>query len=332
MKDTQGFIDSGDKTAAKNVLITSASHKIPLLLAAKEALRRINPKAQVIAGDIDPSAPTRYIADDFWQMPRIADDILPEFINECHIRGIFIVLPTRNEELEFWSRHRTKLLEQGIYTIISDLHAIKRCYDKLAFANFGRTTGLPIIDAGITPESVGGEPYVVKERFGSGSRGVGLGLTLDAARAHAKTLDMPIYQPLVTGPEISIDGWLNQNGITIGVTLRRRDRVVSGESQVTTTFRNAAWEHEAGHAFAVLGLRGPVMMQAIIVAGDIRIIECNPRLGGTSTVSIAVGLDMLYWSFSEAFGYPDPIIFNRFAGEARQVRLPTDMVLYDPDL
>jgi carbamoyl-phosphate synthase large subunit len=62
-----------------------------------------------------------------------------------------------------------------------------------------------------------------------------------------------------------------------------------------------------------------------------RIIECNPRFGGASTTAIAAGLDVLYWSLGEAFGLGLSPVFKRIAGEVRQIRLPADLVLHDPD-
>lgn len=51
------------------ILISAASGKVPLVRAMKDAARRLSPKAEVICGDMDPGALTKYIADDFWVMP-----------------------------------------------------------------------------------------------------------------------------------------------------------------------------------------------------------------------------------------------------------------------
>lgn len=315
---------------ARNVLVTSASRKAPLLRAMRDALRRMDPDAQVIAGDLDPEAPAQHVSDGFWQMPRIVDDAIREIVEGCGARGIGVILPTRDGELPFWARHRGTLEKSGISVIVSDSDAIEQCTDKLAFARFCMAAGLPAIETGETPESVGKGPYVVKERFGSGSRGIGLDLPLDRAQAHAGNLESPIFQPFVPGPEISVDGWIDRDGVVAGVVLRRRDRVVGGESQVTTTFRDEALEQMARRVLQVLRLRGPVVMQAIVVDGALRIIECNPRFGGASTAGIAAGLDSFHWSLAEAFGSRAEPRFQRIDGEVRLVRLPSDIVIHDP--
>lgn len=320
------------RAPARSVLVTSASRKIPLIRSLKKAASRLSQSARVVAGDVDKMAPAQYEADDFWLMPRLSDQIVSDLIEECRVRDISVVLPTRDGELDFWARHRGVFASAGVEVIISSPGAIARCRDKLAFAHFGVDAGLPIIPAAATPDPFDSGPLVVKERFGAGSRGIGLNLTKHAAVEHARYLDEPVFQPFVPGPEISIDGWADRHGRVAGVVLRRRDRVVSGESQVTTTFQDSDLEEQATRVLTALELQGPVVLQAIVVDGRLQIIECNPRFGGASTASIAVGLDSLYWSLAEALGELNPPIFQRMPGEIRQVRMPMDRLLYDSDL
>jgi carbamoyl-phosphate synthase large subunit len=311
-----------------NTLVTSASRKAPLLRAMKSALSQIGENNQVIAGDIDVMAPAKFEADGFWHMPRLSESVLGELIEGCHSRGISIIFPTRDGELDFWARHRATFLEAGIEIIVSSPEATERCLDKLKFSRFGSDFGFPIIQSAVTPDEFVNMQLVVKERYGAGSRGLGLDMTYQQAIEHAKTLDEPIFQPYVTGPEISIDGWLSNRGQVAGVVLRRRDRVVAGESQVTTTFRDTRLEEQAIEILSAIGLRGPVVLQAIVVDGGLQVIECNPRFGGASTTAIAAGLNSLYWSLAEALDKVESPNFHRVSGEVRQIRLPVDRVIY----
>ena len=322
---------SKPQSRSLSILITSASRKVPLLRALKAAGVRIDPKAKVIAGDLDPLAVARFEADDFWQMPRLHDDTLAELIEGCRFRSITVILPTRDGELGFWALHRETFAQAGISVIVSSPASIERCRDKLAFANFGRDAGFPMIAATTSIQALGCGTLVVKERFGAGSRGLGLNLSREAAIEHARTLDEPIFQPFMPGPEISIDGWTDNNGNVKGVVLRSRDRVISGESQITTTFRDAKLEAQAISVIDALQLRGPMVLQAIHVDGALHIIECNPRFGGASTTSLAVGLDSLYWSLTEALGISEPFLFKRASTEVRQIRLPVDRLIHDTD-
>ncbi|WP_340120094.1 ATP-grasp domain-containing protein [Pelagibius sp. 7325] len=319
--------------AAENILITSAARKAPLVRAMQAAARRVVPGAAVIAGDVDAQAPARYAADGFWHMPPLAESTPEALCEGCLARGIGSVLPTRDGELAFWAEAKPLFAEAGIDVIVSAPDSVARCLDKLAFARIGAERGLPFIPAALEIDALDAGAFVVKERFGAGSRNIGLGLDRAAARAHARALQAPLFQPFVAGVEISIDAWMDRHGAPAGLVLRRRDRVVGGESQITTTFRDAALEAAAHEVFRALQLNGPAVMQAIVLPeGGLRIIECNCRFGGASTASIAAGLELLGWSLAERHAPGTPPLFRRAEGELRQVRLPQDVIIHDPDL
>jgi carbamoyl-phosphate synthase large subunit len=321
----------GSSASLGSILMTSASRKVPLLRALKQAAIRLERSVQVIAGDMDPMAVSQVEADSFWQMAPLGDEVLNELIEECRSRSISFVLPTRDGELDFWARHRETFAQAGIDVIVSPPSAIALCRDKLEFARFGSDAGLPIIPAAISPDPFGESSLVVKERFGAGSVGLGLDLMRDAALEHARGLEDPVFQPFIAGLEISIDGWADKHGQVAGVVLRRRDLVVSGESQVTTTFRDIRLEEQAKQVLTALQLRGPVVLQAIVVDGGLQVIECNPRFGGSSTASIAAGLDSLYWSLAEAVNDAALPTFHRTPHEIRQVRIPVDRIIHGSD-
>ncbi|MEX6504815.1 NAD-dependent epimerase/dehydratase family protein [Jiella sp. M17.18] len=315
------------------VLVSSAARKVPLVRAMQAAARRVDPGARVIAGDVDPHAPSRHVADAFWQMQRLEETTAEALRGECAARGIRAILPTRDGELAFWAQAKAELAKAGIAVLVSEPAAVARCLDKLAFAEWGAAKGLPVIPAASDPDGLGAERLVVKERFGAGSRGLGLDLSPQAARAHAAGLSEPIFQPFVEGREISIDAFLTTSGAVHGLVLRRRDRVVAGESQITTTFRDDRLEAQAAEILGALGLFGPVVMQAMVTGTGLAVIEVNARFGGASTASLSAGLDSLLWSLLQAVE-PDRKLppFARVPGEIRQIRVPQDIVLHDPDL
>ena len=313
------------------VLLSSAGAKVPLLRALQAAARKLHPDCQVVAGDVDPEARSRYVADGFWQMPRLDQAGIDEVIAGLAEQGVRFVLPSRDGELEFWATHRERLAAAGVQAIVPPLASVRRCLDKLEFSRFGSERGLGFIPSGLRPGDVGAGPYVAKERFGAGSRSIGLRLDAQAAVAHAATLADPIFQPYIAGREVSVDAWLDRDHGVKGLVLRHRDRVANGESVVTTTFRDAAIEAFATRCLQALELRGPVVMQLMLDAdGRAHVIECNSRFGGASTASIAAGLDLLYWSLLEADGGDCAALpFVRSERELRQVRLPQDLYVDD---
>lgn len=309
------------------VLVSSASKKIPLVRAMQSAVLKIHPEAKVVAGDISPDALSFYVADEYWVMPCTIDENLDHIILGCCRRGINVVLPTRDSELLFWARHIDRFRASNIVVLVSPVDSIEVCVDKQKFSDFGCNHGLPFIPSSPTLDGVNDCRYVVKERFGSGSRSIGLNLSRSDAAEHGRLLESALYQPYFIGQEISVDAWLSRSHKLKGLVLRRRDYIVNGESQITTTFRHAEIEMQAKEILEALRLSGPVVLQAIVTDDDkIHAIECNARFGGASTAAIAVGLDCLYWSLLEVLGnnienYP----FARLSNDVRQVRVPSDL-------
>jgi len=177
----------------RNVLITSASKKVRWCAPYKMLLTKLHPECKVIAGDIDNNALTRYVSDEFWKMPRIADGEAHALIAACRERNIRTIFPSRDGELLFWQRSESSSLQHGIDVVVSAAEAVCTCLDKLAFAEFGNRQGLPFIPAAEHPDALGNGPFVVKERYGAGSRKIGLNLDRTAALEHARQLEHPIY-------------------------------------------------------------------------------------------------------------------------------------------
>ncbi|MET4073485.1 GNAT family N-acetyltransferase [Hymenobacter sp. UYCo722] len=319
-----------------NILITSLAGKAPLLRAVQAAARRLHYATRVVGADLNPLALARPLADDFWPMPALRDEALPELLASLKQRGIAYLIPTRDGELAFWSRHRATLAEAGVAVLVSPPEAVHRCLDKLEFAAFGQLHGLPVIatarDIDTLTERQLHPPtaFVVKERHGAGSLSLGLNLTAAAALAHARTLQEPVFQPFIHGREISVDGYVDRTGRVHGLMARTRDVVMHGESQVTTTLPDAALLARLLPLVEKLGLYGPFVLQALLTDEDgLHLIECNCRFGGASTLGIAAGVDSFYWFLQEAGGADlQAFPFVPASGMMRQVRTATDKTFH----
>ncbi|WP_206599879.1 NAD-dependent epimerase/dehydratase family protein [Hymenobacter glacialis] len=318
-----------------HVLISSVAAKVPLVRAVRAAAQCLHPDIKIIGGDMNGACLAQHFTDGFWQMPATSDEHLPHIIQYCQEQGIGHIIPTRDGELTFWSRHREALAEAGIAVLVSAPEAVQRCLDKLDFAMFGAAQGLPVIPTARSLDGLPGssEPdstagFVVKEQYGAGSLSLGLNLPEAAALAHANLLQDPIFQPFMTGQEISVDAYVDRRGTVRGLVPRTRDVVVHGESQVTTTLPDPALVARLTPMVEALGLYGPLVLQALLHDnGDLQIIECNCRFGGASTLGIAAGVDSFFWFLQEAAGGDlDEFPFQPAAGPLRQVRAAADVV------
>jgi len=314
---------------ASGVLVTSVSRKVPMLEAVRSAVRKIGRQAQIVGADMQAGSIASHFVDRFWQMPPLAELTVGDLIRYCQQNGIGFIIPSRDDELEFFAAARAELAGAGIEVMISSRDAVTDCRDKLRFSERLLAAGFPAIPTFASLGQLPASRIVVKERYGAGAAGLLINADRKAASAFAATLSNPIFQEWVTGTELSVDVYVDRSGHCKGAVARRRDVVVGGESQVTTTQRHAGAEKVCSAIAETLGIRGHAVLQVMVdAAGELYVIECNARFGGASTLSLAAGLDSFYWFLLEAGGealgqYP----FARAATELRQVRFACDRVV-----
>jgi carbamoyl-phosphate synthase large subunit len=317
----------GPQSYPSNVLITSASAKIPLIESVQKSIRKIGTNGKVFAGDISVNSLAAHFADSFWKMPPLDQLSLESLVRFCRQNDIKAIIPTRDGELEYFAEWKETLASEEIGVMISDKETVVICIDKLKFHQHAEKSGLPSIPTFLRPEDIQADALVVKERFGAGSGSLGIKLSQEEAIQHAKRLKEPIYQPFIEGREISVDMYVDRRGAVRGVVMRTRDEVIDGESRVTTTFYDDDLEKLCRTFVDAFSFYGHIILQVISDAdGNYQIIECNPRFGGASSLSVFVGLDSFYWFLLESrgvdiSGYPFVSNANR---KVKQVRYPED--------
>jgi len=316
------------------VLVTSANRKLPLLRAIAEQLAAGGHSAQVVAGDSNPHCLASFAWPGFWQMPSVdrvsADDVVDAILNE----KVTHLIPTRDADVAFFAAQRDRLEGAGVACMVSGTHSVNRCLDKLDFAQTLIAAGLPAIPTfGEAADAAGASGNVVlKERRGAGSHGLSIDITAEAATLAAASLDDPIFQPFIAGEELSIDAYRSRRGTMLGTVARTRDLVIGGESQVTTTVDAEPYWSLVDEIMRVLDISGHAVIQLIASQNGPQVVECNPRLGGASTLSLAAGLRSLQWFALESSG-EDPALlpFAPHSGQLRLVRTAGDQIS-DPRL
>lgn len=313
-----------------NILVTSLSKKVPLLKAVRDAAEKLNLNSKIYGADSDAAGIGRYFADEFWHMPRLDVLKIEELIAYCKSHKIKALIPTRDEELPYFSNHQKTLSENGIACMISNSQCIERCRNKLLFYQFLSPLEIPAIPTFTDINQLMAKTFVVKECFGAGSRSIGLNLTKSEANKWASNLKSPIFQPFIEGEEFSVDVYIDRQNSPHGAIARSRDLVISGESQITSSVHQPEMEYLCLRAAVHLGIYGHAVFQLIRDAKkNLHMIECNARFGGASTLSIAMGLHSFEWFLleSDAKGKNTLPAFRRSPTEMRQVRYPEDKVI-----
>ncbi|GAB4236505.1 MAG: ATP-grasp domain-containing protein [Acidobacteriota bacterium] len=314
------------------VLVTSIGAKVPLLEAVRDALRRLHPTGRLIGADSDDRVVGRWFVDGFWPMPPL-DELAPSMLAEfCRRHAVGWIVPTRDAELPVLATWAAQQRDQLPPVLAPPREAAELCLDKLRFAEeLGELAAVPawLSPPPELPACFPEDRWVVKERFGAGSRRLTLDVSREEAVRAGHTFEAPIFQPFIRGVEYSADLYISRVGEAWGCVVRRRDLVRDGESQVTTIVRRPGIEELVLEAARRLGLRGCAVFQVLEDRhGGLHLLECNPRFGGASTLSLAAGLDVFYWFFRETTepGFR-PGNFVRGRPGLRLVRYKRDRIL-----
>lgn len=307
-----------------HVLVTSISKKVPLLNAIRQALAAFDEDSKIFGADSNPNNVGKYFVDEFWHMPPLEHLNEEIILDYCKKNNINAIIPTRNEELLFWSKIKNSLFQHNIHVMVSEDSALNHCLNKHLFYDFLAKHRFKTPKTSSNILNIESSKFVVKENTGAGSLNIGLNLDKDEAICHAKKLKHPIFQPFIQGSEFTVDLFIERNGSVKGAVARKRVLVVNGESQITETVLNTPLEDLCKAVAFQLNLRGHVHFQVIIEEDkSISILECNPRFGGASTLSIKAGLDSFHWFFHEVLDEKLPE-FKRSLTEIKLIRHAED--------
>ena len=308
-----------------NVLVTSAGRRTTLVDKFRAATEARG--GRVIAGDVDGLAPALFRAHAAVRLPRVTTegyvDRLLEIVDEHRIGCL---VPTIDTELLVLAENHERFLARGCRAIGSEPRLIAIARDKWLTASELSAKGIRVPRSWL-PEHVAeararGElpnELFVKPRDGSASAHT-YKTALAELDAVLPRVPRAIVQEEVRAPEITIDAFVSFDGTPLHYVPRLRIRTVGGESIQGRTIDDAGplgpWLAKMLGAFADLGARGPLTIQAFLTEGEPTLSEINPRFGGGFPLAYAAGGTYPEW------------ILGMIAGETIEPRLG----VYEKDL
>jgi carbamoyl-phosphate synthase large subunit len=275
-----------------HILITSASRKVALIQSFQQALKR-HGGGKVIAVDSSPLSAALYLTDQSALVPLSTQNkALPEMLSICKKWNVQAIIPTRDEDLLFFSRHRTHFEKIGVQPIVASEETICLCQDKRRFIEFCRQEGFDTPKTFEMSEIKKQSPFplYVKPVHGKGGKGA---FRMDTWRAFSSRPEMTsdsIAQEMIQLPEYTVDLFADLQGKIISVVPRRRIGVFGGESFVSETVKAPELIKEAQRLAQSLHLIGHNTLQCFMKkSGKPLWIEVNPRFGGAAALGFAAG-------------------------------------------
>jgi carbamoyl-phosphate synthase large subunit len=263
------------------------------------SLREVEPDAYVVAIDKAPAhlVAASAAANAFEQVPALTERV--EFTTRLlalfERHEVDTYLPTHDPELILAAGLREAGQIDGIACSAPQCWSGELCWDKLALSRWLVEKGFP------TPVTVPagdiawpGKAWIVKPRKGVGSKGVlkiESALDLDRARGRGDTADA-IAQPLLPGPEVTVDAFLGRNGKAAALC-RERVEVKSGVCTKARLFHDPYIEDLVLELGRKLELRGAFCAQLMFDDGGKSLLtDVNPRPGAGTRLAAAVGFNV----------------------------------------
>jgi len=264
---------------------------------------------RVVAVDRDPLAVGLRLADASQMIPSADDPQFASFVCKLSLhQGVKGVISTIAEEMPSLSSHRELFDDERIATWFPERGVVQACIDKWLFHLEAKAAGLPVPPTNIASAEGVPRPWIVKPRFGRGSRDImWVDTPEDLAWALGK-IPNPLVQSRLSGEEFTVDALVTRDGTLAGAVPRWRIATRGGITTKGETFANDALIRLVENLLRELALRGAANVQGFVSReGAIMFTEVNPRFSGGLALSIAAGADLVGQYVNGLFDLPiDP--------------------------
>ena len=275
-----------------NVLITGVGGNRAVFIW--KALKKTNLPVRVVGCDISPLAMGLYRADASYIVPSAyADDYL-EKLKEIILREkIDIIMIGTNEEFDVLSQHSSDIKDAtGAYVVVPPMEAFEIAKDKWALACFLEKNSFAFPKS-VLPEDTESLksflkevpfPYIVKERFSSGSRGLHISHDRGSMEEAINEVDSPVVQEYLhpDDEEYTVGCFCDMNKKAAGSIVMKR-KLASGMTNQAQALKNQEISDYCKAVSEKIGFVGPLNLQLRLTKHGPVIFEINPRFSSTES-------------------------------------------------
>lgn len=292
-------------------MLCSAGRRVGLLESFRHAGDALGIDLHVIACDLDPTMSAACArADIALQVPR-ADN--PGYADAVHQiaeeHDVALIVPTIDPELLPLSQAADAFAATGTRVHVSPPSVIEVVRDKARTAEVFGAAGVPVprtVDLDtlrMTPGALRW-PVFAKPSGGSASRGLAVFDRIEDVPARFE--EPMVFQDRLTGPEYTINMFIDASGTLQTVVPHLRLQIRAGEVEKGRTERRTDLRAIAERVAAALPeLRGVACFQIIDDPHDGPLVfELNARFGGGFPLADHAGARFAHWLLEEVSGKP----------------------------
>lgn len=297
------FSASGDwRVKEFRVLFLGAGRRVSLFERMACAARAEGFEPVLFAYEDSPHVPVSQLATVIPGLPWQSADFADHLHRVIRANDIALVVPCMDGATVALSTAADAVDEAGAWAAVSGRECCATFEDKRSAQSWFIAHGVrtPIRDADTPP------PWIVKPARGFAGRGQHIVYSDAELTALGRRVDLSthVLQPLVEGPEYTIDAYVSRSRRVLGCVTRRRLQVAAGEVVSSRTERRDALIGEATRILHCAAFVGPITLQAIAADEADWFIEVNPRFGGGVILSIEAGADYARLLVRETLGRP----------------------------
>lgn len=266
-----------------------------------KALKMTNENYYIVGLDANPLSAGLYLANKGYVIPSASDvTFIQKLLRITEKEKMEALIPTVDEELFPLAKAKEKFERKGTLIAVSDPTTIKTTNDKWLTYKKLSQTNTPVPKSWFfTPSSTALQkikteiPVIVKPRVGRGARDIYFCSNKSELNFALHRVKNPIIQEHLPGTEYTVDTLSNLNGKALIAIPRRRIEAKFGVTWRGIIEHNAKLEKTCRKAAETLGIIGPACIQTKASQdGTPKIFEVNPRIGGTTTASVAAGVNI----------------------------------------
>ncbi|MBC7343368.1 MAG: ATP-grasp domain-containing protein [Clostridia bacterium] len=279
------------------VLFTAVGRRVALLRSFRRAFLDLDLEGVILATDMDPAAPGLLEADRAFLFPDFrSESYLPKLLEICEREGVNLLIPLIDPELPLLAQHKETFESINTVLVLSSLSSVSIANDKLATFAFFKSNGIPCVSTRLyseddEPRSEKSFPLVVKPRYGSSGQGVTLCSSYRELEVAASKTQEVVIQPLIRGPEVTIDLFGDGTGRLLSAVPRQRLKIRGGEVERAITIEIEPLMESVLRISSGFKPYGPVNVQCFITDEGPLFTEINARFGGGYPLTYAAGAD-----------------------------------------
>ena len=134
-------------TADCTILMLNSGRRVEMLRAFRAAFAAMRLAGRIVCTDINGLAPTLYLADAKYRLPRSAEAGFGDSLMDIGIREkVSLIVPFIDPDLPVLASLQPSLIQQGLRALISPPEAIAICRDKIRTHDFLKSYGYPTPD------------------------------------------------------------------------------------------------------------------------------------------------------------------------------------------